>query len=193
MPEPCRLARRRKRVNRKQTSSYQTRPATTLDADAIARLNRSWLRPAPPTEPAADGFLWGDAFTRIDLERIIAAGECAVATSEGNVVGYYLLDNWSTTSILREHDTQLRICRDMGLLPLEASISRRMQCAVDPKHQMRGLSSQMFRQLLAQTTGRYEFYFAIVSTMNAKIVAHLRCGWRVLTQLGSVYAIAYRT
>ncbi len=168
-------------------------PAQLKDIDAISKLNKKWLTHNINIIDTSNGFLFGDAFTTKDLEKIILHKEIIVAKLNNNIIGYYLLDNFSKSQILQEHKILVSEFLLSNSKYKNLNISLRMQCVVDLQYQMQGLSKQMFHLLLKQINKKYNLLFATASKANPKIAAHTSSGWKVLSDTDSLMLLIYMT
>ncbi|NOQ71132.1 MAG: hypothetical protein GQ574_03960 [Crocinitomix sp.] len=166
--------------------------ASLSDVDAISSLNKKWLKKGDMKIDKKAGFLFGDALSKEDLKTIIENRELIVSYDQNTLAGYYLLDNYSKTTILSEHKKYIASCVAHGLISKNSKISKRMQCVVDEEYQMQGLSKLMFNELLKNTSSKYDLLFATVSKHNPKYAAHLRSGWEIIDEIDEVYLLTYR-
>jgi len=97
----------------------------------------------------------------------------------GEIIGYYLFDNFSETSDLKENRQIIAKLKIKGLI-LSEKISFRAQAVVEKQYQKSGLSKLMLSMLLEQTKGKYDLLFSIVMKNNPKLIAHLSSGWEII-------------
>ena len=165
---------------------------TLLDVEDVLLLNKKWLKIGLLSGEKPTGFLFGDELLKEDLIKIIENKEIVICSVNKKIVGYYLLDNYSKTSIRKEHENIIFDCKKNGLILNDLTVSNRMQCVVDDEYQMRGLSRLMFNELQKRVNGKYDLFFATASKNNPKYKAHLALGWEVIGESDELFYVAYK-
>lgn len=168
------------------------RLATYKDIEGISELNKKWLTNDIDNINKSDGFLFGEAYTKDELRKIISEDELCVAICDNKVVGYFLFDNYSSNST-----TQLNLkCLDYlisnQIIDSKKRICTRSQIAILKEYHGKNISIQLVKYLVNKTTNKYDFVFAIVSKLNPKMEAHKKAGWEIIYEDDKLYYITLK-
>jgi GNAT superfamily N-acetyltransferase len=169
----------------------EIRQACLADIPALMRLNGGWQVSDLEHGDLKNGFLFGGTFTRSDFEKIIAEDEIVVLAVNGEVVGYYLLDNCSDTELRGQYIRKLSELERRGALPA-GRISQRAQAAIHPDYHHQGYSHELFEYLLGRAGPKYDYLFSVISKKNPKIAGYLKAGWEVVSEEPDLIYVVYR-
>lgn len=178
-------------VSPKSATTLNITLGTVEDIPSIMKLNQQWLVSDPDKADTSKGFLFGESLSEEDLIKIISEGELAVAKKGDLLVGYYLFDNYSSTSTLKAYEGYIAELTRIGSLPEGVKLSKRAQAAVSKEYQNQGLSKMLFNHLLLATGDKYDLLFLVVSKLNPKLIAHQRAGWKIIGENEHLYFVTY--
>ncbi|WP_420388622.1 GNAT family N-acetyltransferase [Roseivirga sp.] len=171
--------------NQSIQTSISIRPGNSTDISAVLDIASTWLSAFDPEGKNVNGFLFGTAYTEEDLLRIIESEDIAVALyQEKEVVGYFLVDNFSNNPTSRLYRQHLK-----ALLPGKERVCPRAQIAIKEAYQGMGISGRLTAFLKESVNSRYDAIFSIVSLQNPKMPVHEKAGWQVLGKNDDFYFV----
>lgn len=151
----------------------EIRRADAGDINAVKELFNYWYS-VPRDGSSPDGFL-SVTFNAELLPTLIARGWVVVATANGIVRGYYLVDGLegSETAARRKHVETALVGRE-----LEGKHVWRTQAAVHPEFTRRGVGHQCLNVLKTLVANEFDFLWGFIHERSANAMeAHQRSGW----------------
>lgn len=142
-------------------------------------------------EDKKNGFLDCPIYTPDELSRIIYHKGMAIAQHNNQVVGYYLIDNWSENVITQTNKKIVNELIQKGVLPADKRIAPRVQIVVKIVYQNIGLPKRLLNFLIPTLSCRFDILFSIGVASNPKKHSHIKSGWKMIYEDNEFFYIAY--
>jgi hypothetical protein len=165
------------------------RLAELNDLKAIQKLNTKWTVSSIDKADKENGFLYCDTYKEEDLKKIIEAEEVAVATNNGQVIAYYINDNYS--HLLSQYDNTINKLKEDGTILPDLKVSLRTQIVVEKEFHRMGVPSEMLSFLKPLLIPKYDLLFSIGINENPKRIAHQKAGWEIIYENDFNYYCIY--
>jgi len=170
-------------------TSFKIRCADIGDIISLIDLNRRWQK--TNLESLKNGFLSAE-FGYDTFLALVQNKEIVIAEIEGNIAGYYLVNNYSIDGILIRHQKMVDDLIAKSLIPINSKVGLGVQVLIDLNYQGIGLMDKMLHYLINLMAHKYEFLFSTISKENQKsLSAHIRSNWRVVDEIDNIYCIIY--
>ena len=152
--------------------------ATFDDIEAIQNLNQKWTIKSLDFIDRENGFLFCETYKQDDLKKIIAAKELAVASIQGQFIGYYINDNFS--HLLEKNEIAIKKIKQEGIIASNLRVSKRTQIVIEKEFHRMGIPSAMLDFLKPYLATKYDLLFSIGRNDNLKRIAHQNAGWDII-------------
>jgi len=166
------------------------RNAEPNDINALMRLNQKWQR--SKLEDLKNGFV-GAGFSRETFTELINRRQVIVTDFQSQIVGYYLLNNFSKEGIIGLHEDFVHMLKQKGKIAKDANICVGGQVVVDTEFMGSGIRALMLHNLVANMQGKCDFLFATIAKDNPRsFTANIRDGWTVVDEDDSLFFVVYQ-
>ncbi|MFA4868089.1 MAG: hypothetical protein WC623_07820 [Pedobacter sp.] len=98
-------------------AELEIRLANVSDIPFILSLNRIWTISSLDKTDKKDGFLFCEMHNKEELEKIINHKELGIAAYNGNLVAYFINDNYS--SLISEYQSAIQEMKNAGLIHVD--------------------------------------------------------------------------
>ena len=165
------------------------RLANPHDLTAIQKLNEKWTVVSLDIADKENGFLYCETYKEEDLIKIISEEEVAVATNNGQVIAYYINDNYS--QLLTQYDNAIKNLKREGIIFPYQKVSLRTQIVVEKEFHRMGIPSAMLFLMKPHLKQKYDLLFSIGINENPKRIAHQKAGWEIVYENDFNYYCIY--
>ncbi len=165
------------------------RIASVYDLTAIKKLNEKWTVASLDIVDKENGFLYCDSYNEVDLKKIIEAEEVAIATNNGQVIAYYINDNYS--NLVTDYKDAIKKLKQEGTISPDLKVSLRTQIVVEKEFHRMGIPVAMLSFLKPLLKLKYDLLFSIGINENPKRIAHQKAGWEIIYENDFNYYCIY--
>jgi len=165
--------------------------ALVSDIEQLVLLNSKWQK-ATLGENTRNGYL-GALFSAETFLELVQRKQVVVARSDSNIIGYYLLNNFSKDGIIGRHEDIVARLKGERIIDRALKICVGAQAIVDAAYMGTGIRKLMLDKLVANMKGRYDYLFATIAKDNLRAyTAHTRDGWKVIGEEEQNYYVLYK-
>lgn len=165
--------------------------AVDTDARQLMQLNSKWQK-ATLGENISDGYV-GALFSADTFLELIQRKQVVVARTDNNIIGYYLLNDFSKDGIIGRHEDMVAQLKSEEVIDHASRICVGAQAIVDRAYMGSGIRKLMLDKLVANMKHSYDYLFATIAKDNTRAyTAHTRDGWKVIGEEEQNYYVLYK-
>lgn len=165
--------------------------AVVTDIEQLVLLNSKWQKTTLGNN-IRDGYV-GALFSAETFLELIQRKQVVVARSGEQIIGYYLLNNYSKDGIIGRHEDMVARLKDKRIIDPALRICVGAQTIVDTAYMGSGIRKLMLDKLVANMKDSYDYLFATIAKDNTRAyTAHTRDGWKVIGEEEQNYYVLYK-
>ena len=177
-------------LKNKLSIDVTVRNATLADINHLMTLNQKWQK--QNLENINNGYI-GARISEGTFQELIKKDQVSCALFNGEIIGYYLLNDVSKDGIIGTHQEIVETLKSAGKLNKQLKICVGAQAVVDKDYMGSGIRQLMLANLKQNMQGKFDYFFATIAKDNPRaFTAHTRDGWEVIDENDNLFYVIFK-